>query len=258
MTIKTILRTAEKFALDKSPGILTGLGVAGTVTSVLLTGRAAFRVGMDASTQFHDGILEGEEPKDELLESKHLVKTYWKDFIPGAAVGAAAVVAIIAANQIGSRRTAAITAAFKLSEQLSQEYKDRVVKTLGLQKEEKMRSELAADKMNSNPPSAGMIIVAGSDVLFLDELSGRYFHSQVETVRAAVNAINHKVNNYFHASLTDFYDLIGLEGTKFSGSVGWNTDELLDVQFTPTIHDDKPAILLGYNHGPIIGYDRCQ
>lgn len=258
MTIKTILKTAEKFVTDKSPGILTGLGVAGTVTTVLLTGREAFRVGMDASTQYHEALREGEPLPEHLLEPKHIIKTYWKGFIPAAVAGAVTVTAIVAGNQIGSRRTAAITAAFKLSEQLSEEYKDRVVRTLGLQKEEKMRSELAADKMNEHPPAAGMIIVAGSDVLFLDELSGRYFHNTVENVKKAVNEINYKINNYFHASLTDFYEMLGLDGTKYSDSIGWNTDELLDVQFTATMHKDKPAILLGYNHGPILGYDRVQ
>jgi hypothetical protein len=248
MTIATILKTAEKFVLDKSPGILTGLGVAGTVTTAVLAGKAGYSAALLLQTDWADA---GEEPT-----LKQEVGLVWKQFIPAAAVGAATVAAIITANQIGSRRTAAITAAFKLSEQISQEYKDKVVNTLGLQKEEKMRSELAAQKMNANPPAAGMIIVTGSDVLFLDELSGRYFHSQVETVKAAVNEINHKVNNYFHASLTDFYNLIGLEGTKFSDAIGWNSDELLDVQFSPTIHEDKPAILLGYNHGPILGYDR--
>jgi hypothetical protein len=261
MTVKTILKTAEKFVTDKSPGILTGLGVAGAVTTAVLAARAGFRAGMDASTQYHEALAEQEEGDPlpaHLLEPRHIVKTYWKEYIPAASLGSVTVTAIIMANQIGSRRTAAIAAAFKLSEQLSEEYKERVVKTLGLQKEEKMRSELAADKMTQNPPPGNLVIVTGSDVLFLDELSGRYFHSTVEAVKKAVNEINYKVNNYFHASVTDFYELIGLEGTKFSDSIGWNTDELLDIQLTATMYQDKPAILLGYNHGPILGYDRCM
>lgn len=261
MTIKTILKTAEKFVVNNSPGILTGLGVAGAVTTAVLAGRAGFRAGMDASTQYHETLNkqeEGEPLPAHLLEPKHLVKTYWKEFIPAGAVGSATVTAIIMANQIGSRRAAAVAAAFKLSEQLTEEYKARVVQTLGLQKEEKMRADLAADRITKNPPPANMVIVTGADVLFLDELSGRYFHSQVETIRKAVNDINHQINNYFHASVTDFYDKIGLDGTKHSDAIGWNTDELLDVQFTATIYDSKPVIVLGYNYGPILGYDRVQ
>lgn len=257
MTAKTILKAAEKFVTNNSPGILTGLGVTGSVTAVCLTGRAAYLVGMDASTQYHEALVEGEPLPEHLLEPKHIVKTYWKSFIPGASVAAVTVAAIIMANQIGARRAAAITAAFKLSEQLSEEYKERVVKTLGLKKEEEMRAAAIAEKVEANPPSS-MIVVAGSDVLMLDEMSGRYFTGQVENVRKAVNQINFDVNNNFHASLTEFYNMIGLEPTQFSDELGWNTDELLDVQFTPAIYKDKPIIALNYNKNAIRGFDRLQ
>src|ERR1044072_1229168 len=104
MTIKTIFKTAEKFVTDNSPGILTGLGVAGAVTTAVLASRAGFRGGLDASTQYHEQIME-EEPKElpsHLLSSKHLVRTYWKEFIPAASVGSATLTAIIMANHIGS------------------------------------------------------------------------------------------------------------------------------------------------------------
>lgn len=257
MTVKTILQTAEKFALDNSPGILTGLGVAGAVTTAVLATRTGFRVGMDASTQYHEAIQDGEPLPEHLLEPKFLVKAYWKQFIPAGVAGIVTVTSVIMANQIGSRRTAAITAAFKLSEQLSEEYKDRVVKTLGLQKEEKMRSDMAADKMVANPPSS-MIVVAGSDVLLYDELSGRYFTGQVEDVRKYVNEINHQVNNSFYASLTEFYAKLGLPHTQFSDELGWNTDQLLEVTYTATLCDDKPAIMLSFNHAPIRDFDRLQ
>jgi hypothetical protein len=248
-TMKAIFHAAEKFVTDNTPGILTGLGVAGTVTTAVLTGKAMFNVGMDLNASDY---LVGAK-----YDKKQLVKTYWKDFVPAAVSGVATVTCVIAANHIGTRRTAAIAAAFKLSEQLSEEYKAKVVQTLGLQKEEKVRSELAAERMASNPPS-GMIVVAGSNVLFYDELSGRYFTNEMETVRRAVNEINHKVNNYYHASLSEFYDMIGLTATKFSDEFGWNSDQLLEVQFAATIVEGKPAIQLSYNHTPIRGFDRCQ
>lgn len=254
-TVKTILKTAEKFISDNSPGILTGLGVAGTVTTAVLAGRAAYSLALQVSVEENKIDSKGNYIE---LSPKQKFDMGWKEFIPAAAVGAVTVTSIIMANQIGSRRTAAITAAFKLSEQISEEYKEKVVKTLGAQKEEKMRSELAAEQMEKNPPPDNLVIVTGSDVLFLDELSGRYFHCDMEKVRKAVNEINHQVNNHFHASLTEFYEKIGLDGTSFSDSIGWNSDELMDVQFTATMYQDKPAIKLGYNHDPILGYDRVQ
>ena len=258
MTWKTILQATEKFVTDNSPGILTGLGVAGAVTTALLTGRAAYRTGMDASTQYHEAFVDGEPLPANLLETKYLIKTYWREFIPPAIAGSAAITCIIAANHIGSRRTAAIAAAFKLSEQLSEEYKDRVKETLGLKNEEKMRSELAADKM-ARTPGSEVIIITGSEVVFFDEWSGRYFKNEMETIRKAVNEINYKINNYYSASLTDFYEMIGLPKTQISDDFGWNTDELLDIEYgTTVLQDGRPAISLVYNKTPIHGYDRCQ
>lgn len=255
MQIKTILKTTEKFLIDNSPGILTGLGVAGAVTTAVLTGKAAYSAGLQ--------VAEMESKVDHkgdfiVIDSKTKLKVFWKEFVPAGTVGVVTIAAIISANQIGARRAAAFAAAFKLSEELSAEYKKKVLETLGIQKEEKMRSELASDKMTENPPPSNMLIVVGSDVLFYDELSGRYFHNTMEKVMQAVNEINHQVNNYFHASLTEFWEKIGLTSTSISDDIGWNSDELLDVQFSPTMIDGKPAIMIGYNNEPIKGYDRCQ
>lgn len=258
MTFKTILGATEKFVTDNSPGILTGLGVAGAVTTAVLTGREAFKVGMDASTQYHEAVQEGEPLPEHLLETKHLVKTYWRGFIPAGISAAATVTCVIAANHIGSRRTAAIAAAFKLSEQLTDEYKDRVIKTLGAKKEETMRSELAKDRMERTGGS-DLIIVAGAESIFFDELSGRFFKSEMEKVRKAVNDINYQINNNYYASLTDFYNQLGLHPTTFSDAVGWNSDELLEVKYAATLlPDDRPAIGITFNTKPIDGYDRLH
>jgi hypothetical protein len=248
MNILPFLNATRKFAIDNSPGILTGLGIAGAVTSAVLTGRAAYRMGFDASEQY----------RDELPTSKELAKKYYKEFIPGAAVLAGTIVCIVGATTVSSRRTAAITAAFKLSEELAEGYKKKVVETLGAQKHEKMQADLASDRMEKMGGYENFIIL-GSEVLFFDSMSGRFFISEVEKINKAVNEINAQVNKYYSASLSDFYDKIGLDTTEFSNSVGWNTDELLEVSFVATLlSNNKPAIQISYNKNPISGYDRCM
>jgi len=248
MTIRAILKTAEKFVTDNSPGILTGLAVAGTVSTAVLAAKAAFNSA---------GYLETNDP-DANYDLKESAKEVWRFYIPTVMSGAATITCIVAANRIGARRTAAIAAAFQLSEKLAEEYKDRVVQTLGKQKEEKMRSELAADRMNRTP-GADQIIIVGPETLFLDEMSGRFFKHEVEKVRKAVNDINFKINNDFYASLSEFYDLIGLDRTTFSDDVGWNADSQLDVTYTPTIiKDGRAAIAISFMTQPIRGFDRLQ
>jgi hypothetical protein len=89
MNILPFFNATRKFAIDNSPGILTGLGIAGAVTSAVLTGRAAYRMGFDASEQY----------RDEPPTSKELAKKYYKDFIPGAAVLAGTIVCIVGVLQ---------------------------------------------------------------------------------------------------------------------------------------------------------------
>lgn len=251
MNIGPFFKTAQKFVIDNSPGILTGFGVAGAITSAVLTGRAAFRVGLDVADQ-------AEKTSDPIPDTKESIKLYWKEFVPPAVVLAGTVVCIVGATTVSSRRTAAMTAAFKLSEELADGYKKKVAETIGAQKHEKMQAELASDRMEKLGGYENFIIV-GSEVLFFDSLSGRFFTSEVEKVNKAVNEINAQVNRYYCASLSEFYYKIGLDSTEFSDSVGWNTDELLEVSFTATLlSNNKPAIQISYNKNPIRGYDRCM
>jgi len=253
MNLKPIVKTAQKFVTDNSPGILTGLAIAGTVTTAVLAAKATWELAELVNSHNAEADIN-----DLYMAPKNKLEIGWKLYIPAAVVGAATVGCVIGANQISARRTAAIAAAFKLSEELAAEYKDRVVKTLGAQKEEKMRAELAKDRMERTP-GAETVIIVGSEVLFYDALSGRFFKNEMTKVESAVNAINYQINNFYHASLTDFYEKIGLSGTLFSDEVGWNSDELLSVNYAATLLDDgRPAISIEFRTVPIRGYDRCH
>jgi hypothetical protein len=256
MTVRDILRVAERFVIANSPGILTGFAVAGTVSTAILTGKAAYSSALQIAAE--EAALRKETDPYFPMGTRERVDLVWKNFIPPAVMLTSTIAAIILANHIGTRRSAALAAAFQLSEKMSEEYREKIVKTLGAKTEEKVRGELANDKMSKNPPPSYMITL-GSEVLFFDELSGRYFTNQMEAVKKAVNDINHQVNNYYHASLSDFYEMIGLPKTVFSDEIGWNTDELLDVRFSPVMLDDnRPAISISYNRNPVSGFDRCQ
>lgn len=255
MTFKAVLKSTEKFIVDNSPGILTGLAVAGTVTTAVLAGKAAYSSALILSNEEYHRRVDKDD--NTPLPVKEKLELIWKEYIPAAIVLSTTVTSIIMANQIGSRRAAAIAAAFKLSEKMADEYREKVAEVIGKNKEEAVRTELAKDRMERTPGS-DIIILTGPETLFFDEWSGRYFKSEMEKVRKAVNDINYQVNNDFYASLTDFYDLLGLPKTVVSDDFGWNTDQLLDVTYGAVQHDGRAAISINYNKTPIKGYDRCQ
>lgn len=256
MTLSSIASRATKLITDNSPAILTAIGVTGTVTTAYLAGKASFK----AAEIIADAENESYGINNRPLEPKEKVELVWRLYIPSIGVGISTVMCIIGANRIGTRRAAAMAAAYTLSEKALDEYKEKVVETIGKNKEQRIRDEIAQDRVNSNPPSSsGVIVTSGGDVLCYDMFSARYFQSSMETLKKAQNDLNYKILNDFYASLTDFYDLIGLSRTGLSDDLGWNSDKLLELRFSTIMSEDqRPCIAIDFNVSPVRDYFRVH
>jgi hypothetical protein len=254
MSALDIARRVERLAIDNSPSLLTGLAVVGTVATSVLTFRAAWRVGRDLNARHYEPMLEGDPP--EVLETKEILLDYWTEFVPPVVAATGTVACIIAAHQIGSRRTAAVAAAYTLSEKAYAEYREKVQDKIGDKKEQKVRDEIAQDRVDRNPISTSEVVITGNgDVMCYDSLTGRYFKSSMERVRAAENEINKQILTHDYATLSEFYDKLGLTATAFSNEVGWNTNRMLEVRFSTVISEDgQPCISIDYDELPIREY----
>lgn len=254
--VTEILKGLRTTITDNSPAILTAVGVTGTVSTAVLTARAAFRVGKDVNAGHYEPLMEGLEP--EVYDAKALVKTYWKDFVPPAAVGLATIACILGANHVSTKRASAMAAAYTLTEKAFTEYKDKVVEQFGANKEQKIRDEIAQDRVTNDPVSSKQVIIAGSgDVLCYETLTGRYFQSSVEEIRRAANTINTTILSDMSVSLNEFFGEIGLPPTGFGEEMGWNLDNQLEPQFSAVMAEDgRPCIAIGYRHTPIKNYHK--
>lgn len=253
MDLGKIMGRMQKFLLDNSPVILTAIGVTGVITTAYLTGRAAFKT----AEVLRNKELYFEAELERKMELRDKVELTWKLYIPAAGSAVATVAAILCANRVGSRRTAALASAYAMAQQGFDAYKDKVFEKLGANKENEIHDEIAQDSVTRNPPT--QIIMAGGNVLFRDAYSGRDFRSTMEDVRRAANDINHQVNNDFTATLSDFYELLGLDPTDKSDEFGWHADKLLDVKFSSTItQSGEPCIVFRYDVSLIRGYHRMS
>ena len=153
-----------------------------------------------------------------------------------------------------------MAAAYSISEKAFSEYKEKVIEKIGENKEQKVRDEIAQDQVNRNPVSTREVIITGNgDVLCYDSITGRYFQSNVESLRKAMNDTNHQIINDMYASLNDFYNRIGLPMTPYASEVGWNADRLLELQFSTVLSEDgRPCISVSYPLSPIRDYFRLQ
>lgn len=258
MTVADALQKAQSIASNNAPAIMTGLAVTGLVGTVYFTTTATFKAAEIIAEEEERRRWENEADHDveQRLEFDEKFKLVWSLYIPAASLFVGTVGSIVFLNHIGARRAATATALYTITDKAFAEYKDKVVEKIGENKEQEVRDDIAQDRVRENPPTE--VIIAGSgDVLFYDSITGRYFNSTMETVRRAQNDINYAVINSMYASLSDFYDVIGLPSTSYSEDVGWNADALLDVSFSTVLtEDNRPCISINYDVSPIKGYYR--
>lgn len=257
MNFTSFLKHAERLIINNSPVILTAIGVAGTLTTAYLTGKATFEAAEEIFYAERGSIGN---TKHRSLTSKQKIELVWKFYIPPTGTAVLTVASIICANRISGRRAAALAAAYSISERAFDEYKTKVIEKMGEKKEQAVRDEIAQDRVNRHPVSTSEVIIIGnSDVLCYDIYTGRYFTSSVEKIRSAQNTINERLLHDHYASLTDFYDIIGLPATKVSDEVGWNLDFMLKVDTnTTTISDDgRPCLVMDFDVSPSRQFFRC-
>lgn len=250
---QSILKDFKRFVSAKSPEILTGIGIAGMITTTVLAVRATPK----AMSLIEE--KKNEEWTDE-LSPLEIVKIAWKPYIPAIVTGATSVACIIGASSVNAKRNAALTAAYKLSETALTEYREKVVETIGEKKEQIVRDKVAEERVKKNPVSKNEVIVTGNGkTLCFDPISGRYFMSSIEAIKRAENELNKQlIHDIFgYVSLNDFYDELGLDRTIVGNDLGWNTDQLIDVSFSSQLNDNgEPSVVLDFLSTPKYGYDK--
>lgn len=263
------IKKIQKVLTRKSPEILTGIGIAGMITTTVLAVKAtpkALRL-IDEAEHKKAVAWNNENPDydngaDRIkLTKTETVKTAWKPYIPAVVTGVCSVACVIGANSVHLRRNAALATAYQLSTTAFNEYKEKVVETIGEKKEKVVRQNIAKDKVENNPVSKTEVFVTGNGTsLFYDPLSGRYFESDMNKVEKAVNNLNWSMNNGNepYISLTQLYDELGLSHTGVSDNIGWKVEDgNIELAVSAQVSDDGcPCIVMDFLRAPEYGYDR--
>ena len=235
--VKAILKTIIRVTMTHSPEILTAIGISGMVTSTVLAVKATPKA-MAAID---------EQPND--ISTKDKVKVCWKYYVPSGTLTILSAACLISSNSISLRRNAALATAYKLSEAALTDYQEKVVETIGEKKEKTIREEIARDKIKDHPYSSTHVFETGyGDTLCLDSYTGRYFKTDIESIKQAVNKLNYSLLQHNFISLNDFYFELGLESVKDGDDLGWPIEKgLLDITFGSGLMDGRvPCLVLDY------------
>lgn len=250
-----VFRSIQKFVNANSPKILIGTGIALGVGTVVLAVK-----GTPKALQLIEQ-KKAEENKEKLTPIE-VVKTTWKCYIPATISGVTSIACILSADAKYTKRHAALAAAYKLSETAFNEYHDKVVETIGENKERAIRDEINKERMEKDPVTDHEVILTKQGTtLCLDPTSGRYFESDIHLIRSAENELNSRMlhDMFGYVSLNEFYDEIGLDHTDVGDIVGWNVHNLIKIRTGSAIaKDGRPCIVIEHVHRPEYDYDKVS
>lgn len=245
-SIAKSVRTAMK---KHSPEILTGIGIAGMITTTIMAVKATPKA-----------LVLIQEKKEALdtntLQPKEIIKVAWPCYIPSVVVGTVSVCCLIGASSTNLRRNAALATAYTLSESTLKEYQEKVVETIGEKKEQSIRDSVAKEKMTRNPVREVILTEKGGNTNCYDVLSGRYFKSDRDKIVRAVNDLNRQMRDEMYVTLNDFYYELGLDGTKMGDMLGWNIDKgYIELDFSSHLDaNGTPCLVIDYQVAPVYDY----
>lgn len=248
-----VFKGVQIFASKHSPEILTGIGIAGMITATVLAVK-------ETPKALELIEMKKEEEEVESLTVLETIKTTWKCYIPATITGVVSVACLVGASSVSARRNAALATAYKLSETALSEYREKVVETVGEKKDKAIRDQIDKDHIDNNPVSKNEVIITDrGTTLCYDNLAGRYFKSDIEKIKKAVNEINRQMLLNDYVSLNDFYDELGLDHTPLGDDLGWRIDRgYIEPRFSSQIAEDgTPCIVLSYEVAPRHDYSSC-
>lgn len=252
LNFSQIARSVKASVSKHSPEILMGIGIAGLITAGVLAVK---------ETPKALKLIEEKKKEEQVvrLTPKETVQTTWKCYVPAVVTAGCSVACLIGSSRVNSKRNAALATAYKISETALNEYREKVIETIGEKKELAVREAIAKDRIEKHPVSGQTVIITDKgNTLCYDMWSDRYFRSDIETIKRIVNDLNRRMRDENYISLNEFYTEIGLKSTEPGSLMGWNIDKgYLDIHFSSHLTDTgDPCLAIEFYVAPQYDYDK--
>lgn len=261
--VTEFLEKAEIFTKKNSPVILTGLAIVGVIS----TAYAAYKAGPRA-----DKILEAYRkdirdchPNDKEARMAVVGETV-KKMVPVVAppiiMGGTTIACIVGSHSVSSRRIAALSAAYSLSETTVKNLNSKMEDMLGEKKARAIKDSIMKDKLKADSEkdkkilSDGQLVIPNDGtVLCKDLYSGRLFYSNAEKIKQAIAKCSYEIISDMYISLNDFYEAIDspqLPRIPMGEDLGWNIDDTINGKLPITLaalltDDNKPCLCIDYD-----------
>ena len=244
------LNEIGKFLMKNESKILTGSGL-GMLGGAIVFGVIGTRKAIIALKKELNYDISDETSKKP--ETKQIIKTTWKCFIPTITLALCGTGCIIGSGIKSKRKYTALETAYILSEKASKVYREKVIETIGERKEKEIKDEVAQDKVTASHVNTSTLVIPSGKVPIFDSISGRVFVSDIDSIKRAVNDLNREMRDKMWISLNELYYELGLDSIKIGDDLGWNIDRgYIDIIFSSCLDSNgTPCVLMDYEVAPI-------
>lgn len=248
--ITSLWNATKNLVASNKSEILTGIGVAGAWVAIGL----AIKATPKAVKILQDKAQEAEQ-NNSGLDTFDKVQAIAPCYISSFVMMAGATVCILYAASESHRANAALATAYSLSETAMKDYQSKVIDTVGETKEREIRDEVAKDKLREAPVSQAVVLdtdAIGATYPCLDTISGRYFKSNTNAVKSAINELNSRLYDEMFVPLNELYYELGIPAISIGNDIGWDVSRgKIDVSTTYDKDElGTPCMVISYNLEP--------
>lgn len=234
-----------------APAILFGAGVVGVVASTVLACRATLKMHevLDetqadlekARTLEHANYSEVDRQKDITLIYLKATGRIAGMYAPAAALGVLSIFALTGSHVMLTKRNAAAMAAYAALDKGFREYRARVMKELGVDKDREFRYG-TVDREIVEETEEGPVVKTVREPILGKSIYARIFDEGNRNwqrgpgynqlfIQCQQNYANDLLRSRGYVFLNDVYDILGFDRTKEGCIVGWvvgNADDYID------------------------------
>ena len=232
----------------QKPLIMTTIGIMGSIGALY----SAFKVAPKAKeilNKIENNKPEGEKKTTTLWKkTKAIAPIVWPVVVmEGVSIGCS-----VGSYKMSTKRLSALATAYAISERRFSDYKDEVIKQIGKNKEKKIHDEAIANELQKHPISnTNEIIMLPGKTLCYDGWTGRYFYSDMETLRSIENNLKDRLRDEMYISLNDLYYELDIAPTEVGDEMGWNVDNPISFSFSSNIApNNEPCLIVDYDVYP--------
>ncbi len=271
--LSKVVRGVKRIAGKKSPTILVVAATGGFVTTIFLTARSTIKavsileqeLQKEAKENGEDFIKDGPYFVNGRLNQFSLrdkVELTWKCYIAPASVGLFSIACLIGAHRAHLRANATLASLLGMTEAAYQEFRDKTAEIFGKKKTKEIKEEIIKDHIAKiDSTNKEVVIVEGGNSLCMENLTGRVFRSDINSVKKIINDMNFRViNGGEYISMNELFYELGLPSTSTGDGLGWVAEHPIEPTYTSALTSDgQPCLAVNFEGSmPKVGFSNLH